>query len=129
MSLDNSKNNLGTQIRSRIFWGTYLVDHLIGLLLGGSPTLKMNGTTIEETIELPDIDWIDEYSFPGKEGINDDGNDCVKSKILRISDPLRSVINLMSVSDNMMNEIFNNKDLKLFDKSCLVKQINVKIFE
>ncbi|KAG0683824.1 hypothetical protein C6P40_005301 [Pichia californica] len=117
------KGELGTKIRSRIFWGTYLVDHLIGLLLGRPSSLKMNDTTIEETIELPDIDWIHEYSFQGH---NDKHN-----KILRIGDPLRATVGLMDIVENMLKDIFISKDknFEFYEKLLLVKKYNKEIFE
>ena len=125
---DNAKGALGTKIRSRIFWGTYLVDHLIGLLLGRPSSLKMNDSTIEETIELPDIDWIHEYSFQG--------GDRERAKVLRIGDPLRATVSLMDLTESMLKEIFNDKqsigkekNVELYEKLLLVKKYNLKIME
>lgn len=125
---DDTKSALGTKIRSRIFWGTYLVDHLISLLLGRPSSLKMNDSTIEETIELPNIDWIHDYSFQG-----DNKN---KNKILRIGDPLRASVDLMNIAEKMLNDIFNDrpsegstKNFEFYEKLHLVKKYNLMIME
>lgn len=119
----NTKSELGTKIRSRIFWATYTVDHLIGLLLGRPSSIKMNDTTIEETIELPDITWIHEYSF---EGLSNN----TKCNAIRIGDPLRATVNLLDITEKMTNEIFNNKEkVGYLDKLLLIKKYNKEIVE
>lgn len=125
---DNAKGALGNKIRSRIFWGTYLVDHLIGLLLGRPSSLKMNDSTIEETIELPDIDWMHEYSFQDK--------DRKRVKVLKIGDPLRATVSLMDLTESMLKEVFNDKQtnrkkksVELHEKLIVVKKYNSKILK
>lgn len=95
------KNAFGNMIRSRIYWGTYLADHFIGLLLGRPASLKMNDTTIEETIELPDLDWIHEYCFQSKL--------YTEPKIEKLGDSLRCSAKLMEITENMLHDIFSNK--------------------
>ncbi|GMM33028.1 Tea1 protein [Saccharomycopsis crataegensis] len=118
------KSEFSIEIRSRIFWGTYLVDHLIGLLLGRPSSLKMNDTTMSETIALPDIEWIDEYSFHYKD---------LKPEILLICDPLISVVKLMDITENMLNDIFNDrqdkttKNYEIPEKLLLLGKYNLKI--
>lgn len=126
--IDNLKSELGTKIRSRIFWGTYLVDHLIGLLLGRPPSLKMNDSTIEETIELPDIDWIHEYTCPGELG--------EATKILLIGNPLCEMVKLMNISGDMINDIFNdqkyskqNDSVIFYRRLPLVRKYNLSMFK
>ncbi|GME86801.1 hypothetical protein B5S29_g594 [[Candida] boidinii] len=84
-------------IRSRIFWGTYVADHFIGLILGRPSLLKMTDSTIQESIRMPDIDWIDEYSYPGLNG---------KPEVIDVSNPLKSIVKLISITEGMLQEVF-----------------------
>lgn len=120
----NTKNELGIKIRSRIFWATYTVDHFIGLLLGRPSSIKMNDTTIEETIELPDIAWIHEYSFEGL-------CDTTKCNAIRIGDPLRATVNLLNITEKILNDVFNNKEKQIgyLEKLLLIKKYNKEIIE
>ncbi|GMF98167.1 binding protein [[Candida] boidinii] len=84
-------------IRSRIFWGTYVADHFIGLILGRPSLLKMTDSTIQESIRMPDIDWIDEYSYPGLNS---------KPEVIDVSNPLKSIVKLISITEGMLQEVF-----------------------
>lgn len=119
-------SSLNIAIRSRIFWGCYLADHFISLLLGRPSILKMSDTSIPETDDLPDLDWIEEYSYD-KPRINGDEN-----TIVYISSPLKSLIKLINISSDMLNDVFTRDqdatyELALkFDK---LNYFNTKILE
>lgn len=112
-----AKNELGTKIRSRIFWGAYLVDHFLGLLLGRPSSLKKNNSTIEQTIELPDIEWIHEYSFQEA--------DKPTPKILILGNPLRALVELMSITERIINDIFSNKTMEDNSSDNFEKKLNL----
>lgn len=88
---------LDVAIRSRIYWGCYMADHFISLILGRPSLLKLSDATIPETEDLPELDWIDEYKY-------------VPDNVTNISDPLKNIINLINISDNMLNDIFTKSD-------------------
>lgn len=96
-------SELDVAIRSRIYWGSYMADHFISLLLGRPSLLKMSDATIPETDALPDLEWIDEYMYSGPNG--KDNKD-----ITYISNPLKKIINLINISENMLNDIFTKSD-------------------
>lgn len=88
---------LDVAIRSRFYWGCYMADHFISLILGRPSLLKLSDATIPETEDLPELAWIDEYKY-------------VPDNVTNISDPLKNIINLINISDNMLNDIFTRGD-------------------
>ncbi|CCG25892.1 Tea1 transcription factor [Candida orthopsilosis Co 90-125] len=107
-----SLNPLDVEIRSRIYWGCYMADHFISLVLGRPSILKMADSSIPETADLPDLEWIDDFTYDGfikkKRGL-------VKNRsraVSYIGDPLNQIINLINISDNMLNDIFTKSDLE-----------------
>lgn len=88
---------LDVAIRSRIYWGCYMADHFISLVLGRPSLLKLLDASIPETEDLPELDWINDYKY-------------IPEKVTNISDPLNHIINLINISDNMLNDIFTKSD-------------------
>lgn len=88
---------LDLAIRSRIYWGCYMADHFISLILGRPSLLKLLEASIPETLDLPELEWIDEYKY-------------VPENVTNISDPLKNIIHLISISDKMLNDIFTRSD-------------------
>lgn len=89
--------DLDVAIRSRIYWGCFMADHFISLVLGRPSLLKLLDASIPETEDLPELEWIDDYKYTPANATN-------------ISDPLRNIINLINISDNMLNDIFTKSD-------------------
>lgn len=114
--LDSDECNIG--IRSRIFWGAYLVDHLTALFLGRACALKIQEVSIKETINLPDMSWIDEFTYhrPNE-----------TARILQISDPLKACVQLMNIAENMLQQVFNDPK-NLQTKIDMVVNYNQEIF-
>lgn len=119
LELNETLSSINVAIRSRIYWGCYLSDHLISLLLGRPSSLKSADTTIPETNDLPDITWIAEYSRleqrPSKEA----------GSRLFISSPMKSIIELISISNNILNDIFT--DTENSDQVTITLQLESKI--
>lgn len=88
---------LDVAIRSRIYWGCYMADHFISLVLGRPSLLKLLDASIPETQDLPELDWINDYKY-------------IPENVTNISDPLNHIINLINISDNMLNDIFTKSD-------------------
>lgn len=117
---------LDVAIRSRIYWGCYMADHFISLVLGRPSLLKLLDASIPETQDLPELDWIDDYKY-------------IPDKMTNISDPLKNIINLINISDNMLSDIFtksdhetdsrNDDDLDLTTRLTKLSQYNAQITE
>lgn len=122
---------LDVAIRSRIYWGCYMADHFISLVLGRPSLLKISDATIPETDHLPDLEWIDEYMYRGP---NDKGP---RKEMSKISGTLRNITSLTTISENMLNDIFtrteddpdlsHNEDLNLTSRLDKLSEYNFQI--
>ena len=84
-------------IRSRIYWGCFMADHFISLVLGRPSLLKLLDASISQTEDLPELDWIDDYKY-------------IPDTDTNISDPLKNIVNLINISDNMLNDVFTKTE-------------------
>lgn len=119
---------LDISIRSRIYWGCYMADHFISMLLGRPSILKMSDATIPETEELPDLEWIDEFMYVDPKDKDKPITD------ISISDPLKNVIKLINISDNILNDVFtrttkdqDEDDLNLTSRLKKLEEYNTQI--
>lgn len=92
-----SLKDIDRAIRSRIYWGCFMADHFISLVLGRPSLLKLLDASIPETEDLPELDWIDDYKY-------------IPDIDTNISDPLKNIINLINISDNMLNDVFTKSE-------------------
>lgn len=104
----NELSTLDLAIRSRIYWGSYMADHFISLLLGRPSLLKMSEATIPETDYLPDLEWIDEFMY-----LDPQNKDKVKQDHSNISLPLKNIIKLINISDSMLSDIFTRSESEM----------------
>lgn len=105
---------LDVLIRLRIYWGAYMADHFISLVLGRPSFLKLLDATIKETNDLPDLEWIDDYTYRGyilKRG-GHHGTYIRLKDLLYILLPLNCIIRLINISESMLNEVFTKPDLQ-----------------
>lgn len=114
-------------VRSRIFWGSFMADRFLGLILGRPSILKMDDSTIAESINMPAIETIAEYTYPGT-------TDYERANYIDVSNPLKAVITLVSISDSMLRELFSNsadrkEKRELGYKVELLKRYNAKILD
>lgn len=79
-------NKLMVLFRSRIYWGCFIIDHLMSFLLGRPPMLRIEESSIEESEKVPDLEWIKEFNFAGK-------------GILDVSATLRAIVSLIIIVD------------------------------
>lgn len=119
-------SDLDVAIRSRIYWGCFMADHFISLVLGRPSILKLSDASIPETEDLPELEWIHQYKY-------------VPDNVTNISDPLKNIINLIDISDNMLNDVFtkfhhdshglasSNDDLNLASRLLKLFDYNAKI--
>ncbi|GEQ69693.1 hypothetical protein JCM33374_g3367 [Metschnikowia sp. JCM 33374] len=87
-------------VRSRIFWGCFMADRFVSLILGRPSVIKPDESTIHVSANMPAIQWIEPYTYPG---LDPDG----KIAYIDISNPISSIIKLAKISDNMMENVFS----------------------
>ena len=93
---DDTRMNLTKselEIRSRIYWGCYVADHFICLMLGRTSTLSVSNSTIPESDELPEVNGTEEFRFASKH-------------VLQVSLPLRNLIILSRIVQVFTSKIF-----------------------
>lgn len=81
------------EIRSRIYWGCYIADHFMCLLLGRTSTLSVSNSTVPESDELPEVDGTEEFRFESKH-------------VLQISLPLKNLVILSRIVQIFTAKIF-----------------------
>lgn len=84
-------------IRSRIYWGCYIADHFICLMLGRTSTLSVSNSTIPESDELPEVEGTEDFRFVGRH-------------VLQISLPLKNLIILSRIVQIFTSKIFIESD-------------------
>lgn len=117
---DDSVSDLTIKFKSRIYWGCFVVDHLLSLIFGRPSTLHIEDSTIQESDKVPDLDWIKEFNFHGIDGV------------IEIANPLKAIVKLFVIVEDAMNELFvSNSDvnglIQLHNKLSKVKSFNEKI--
>lgn len=91
---EDELSKIDFEVRSRIYWGCYIADHLISILFGRSTSLKVSNSTVPETDELPDIvTGIEEYIF--EPGVS-----------LSMATPLKKLIVLSRITEIFAGKIF-----------------------
>ncbi|CCF56579.1 hypothetical protein KAFR_0B02820 [Kazachstania africana CBS 2517] len=91
---EDELSKIDFEVRSRIYWGCYIADHLISVLFGRSTSLRVSNSTVPETDELPDIETgIEDYIYnPGVP--------------LSMASPLKKLIVLSRITEIFANKIF-----------------------
>lgn len=91
---EDELSKIDIEVRSRIYWGCYIADHLISILFGRSTSLRMSNSTVPETDELPDIETgIEDYIYnPGVQ--------------LCMANPLKKLIILSRITEIFAKRIF-----------------------
>ncbi|CCH61244.1 hypothetical protein TBLA_0E01900 [Henningerozyma blattae CBS 6284] len=102
------------EIRSRIYWGCYIADHFICLMLGKTSTLSVSNSTIPESDELPEVDGTEDFRFVGKH-------------ILQISLPLKNLIILSRIVEIFTSKIFIETD-EINLKLMYLQNFNLKVY-
>jgi len=109
-------------VRSRIFWGSFMADRFLGLILGRPSILKMHESTIPESYNLPAIETIAEYTYPGTA-------DYERANYIDVSNPLKSIIKLVGISDAMLEELFTKDPDGMERKLELLERYNEKLLD
>lgn len=126
--LINQKEELSgftVSIRSRIFWGSLIADRFLSLILGRPFLLNTEDASIPTSINMPAIEWIQDYTYPGP-------SDIKQANYIDISNPLKCLINLVSISDEILSKVFSSGQKDESRKSLyrldLLGHYNEKIF-
>lgn len=121
---DEEVSDITISVRSRIFWGSFMVDRFLSLILGRPWTLKTDDSTISGSINMPAIDWIDDYTYPGTAS-------CKAPLYIDVSNPLKNMIDLVAISDEMLLRVFPSKRAKeqrgMRQRILLLEEYNKKI--
>lgn len=107
----NQNDDISSSVRSRIFWGTFAADRFIGLILGRPSVIKVNETTIPIAANMPALEWIEPYTYPGAP--EDD-----KTPYIDISNPLLNITKLAKISDEMMENVFTTSTSRSGGTAC-----------
>ncbi|KAM3160984.1 Zn(2)-C6 fungal-type domain-containing protein [Lachancea thermotolerans] len=91
---EDELSSLDIEVRSRIYWGCYIADHLICVLFGRSTSLRLSNSTVPETDELPDIETgIEDYLYD-------------PHATLSMAKPLKELIVLSRITELFASKIF-----------------------
>lgn len=102
------------RIRSRIYWGCFVADHLISLLLGRTASLSVSNSTIPESDELPEIQGVEDFRFASQH-------------VLQVSLPLKNMIILSRIVQIFTTQIFI-ETLETEQKVAHLIRFNLKVF-
>lgn len=103
------------RIRSRIYWGCYVADHLISLLLGRTTSLSVSNSTIPESDELPEVEGVEDFRFASQH-------------VLLVSLPLKNLIILSRLVQIFTSKIFIDT-LETDQKMAQLTKFNLKVFQ
>ncbi|CAH6723373.1 activatory protein Cha4p [[Candida] jaroonii] len=88
------------KLRSRIYWGSFVAERLICLVMGRSPTLKLTDVTIPDSQDIGDLTGIEDFIF------YDNASD--RQYACRAFYCLRAVVALLILSDDILNKVFGS---------------------
>ncbi|AQZ12172.1 hypothetical protein BZL39_D02280 [Zygosaccharomyces parabailii] len=111
---EDELSELDFEVRSRIYWGCYIADHLISVLFGRSTTLRLSNSTVPETDELPDIETgIEDYIYDPK-------------ATLSMANPLKRLIVLSRITEVFAGKIFIQTE-SLDQRSQYLSKFNIEM--
>lgn len=111
---EDELSELDFEVRSRIYWGCYIADHLIAVLFGRSTSLRLSNSTVPETDELPDIETgIEDYIYDPK-------------ATLSMASPLKKLIVLSRITEVFAGKIFIQTE-SLNQRSQYLSKFNVEM--
>lgn len=93
--------NLDVMVRSRIYWGCYIFDHFVSLVMGRPVTVRKSEASIPSSEHLPNSNNIDEYVFHPAKGEGSVDN-------LDVSATLRHLCSLSECVGSLLSDIFSS---------------------
>lgn len=93
--------NMDVMVRSRIYWGCYIFDHFVSLVMGRPVTIRKSEASIPSSEHLPNSNKIEDYIFrPSK----DEGS----VENLDASATLRQLCLLCDCVGSLLSDIFSS---------------------
>lgn len=106
---EDELSGVDIEVRSRVYWGCYIADHLITLLFGRTTILKLSNSTVPETDELPEIEsGIEDFIFDPK---------CT----LSMAKPLKNLIVVCRITEVFAPKIFGQSEFPMQRREHLSK--------
>lgn len=92
---------MDVMVRSRIYWGCYVFDHFVSLVMGRPVTVRKSEASVPSSEHLPDSNNIEEYVFhpPDTEG---------SVANLDVSATLRHLCSLSECVGSLLSDIFSS---------------------
>ncbi|CAH6723375.1 activatory protein Cha4p [[Candida] jaroonii] len=107
-------------LRSRIYWGSYVSERLICLVMGRSPTLKLTDVTIPDSQDIGDLTGIEDFIFHD--------NLSERQYACRAFYCLRAVVELLILADDILNKVFGS-DTNGIKRSDILSSYNLKLLQ
>lgn len=106
LNSDNEKNNGSLlnsnypfnlhKVKSRIYWGCYIADNFISLVLGRPTSLKLSDTNMPESEDMGDLTNIEEYIYHNP-----------KTKLIESAYPtIKALVELINLSNFALKSVF-----------------------
>lgn len=109
------------KLRSRIYWGSYIADRFISLVLGRPVTLTLIDVTVPDTQDIGDLTGIDDFIFFD--------NDSDRQYAFRGFHCLKAIVELLHISDDVLNKIFGPSISKRGSRLETLADMNSKLFK
>lgn len=106
------------RVKSRIYWGCYIADHFISLVLGRHPTLEASKATIPDSDDLPSLIGIEQFIY--QDSIN------VTDTKLDISNTLKNLVELYKIGKEYQFRIINTDTSKNLNE---IYKFNLKLMD
>ncbi|KAG7911791.1 hypothetical protein KL906_001112 [Ogataea polymorpha] len=108
------------QVRSRIFWGSFVVDRFICLVMGRPSTLKLSDTSIPDSQDIGDLTHIEDFIY------HDSKSD--KQYVCRGFHCLKACISLYQISDEVYNSLLRpTSELGKLARLDVLSECNLKL--
>lgn len=109
------------QVRSRIFWGSYVVDRFICLVMGRSATLRVADVTIPNTQDIGDLTGLEDFIFYDHRS--------EKQYTCRAFHCLKAVVELHGLSDDILNKVFSPSLGTGVTRLGILSEFNIKLLK
>lgn len=108
---NESLTKMDIEVRVRIYWGCYLVDHFMAELYGRETVLTLSNSTVPETDELPDIKaGFEDYMYSDPD------------KPLLVAAPMKSLILLSRITE--LHKLENTQLKTTSERLCALSTFN-----
>lgn len=93
--------NMDVMVRSRIYWGCYVFDHFVSLVMGRPVTVRKSEASIPSSEHLPNSENIEDFIFHGPKGEGHVDN-------LDASTALSRLCTLSELVSSLLSDIFSS---------------------